>query len=353
MLNSLKPPCYNRGFMVASRKYKIVSMSPLPEAFVQGLFSPFLDQVDGEIQVVAVHGLPRERVLEELRDADIVIGDYTFKMRIDRDMCRAMSNVKLIQQPSTGYDHIDIDACAEAGVPVANAGGANSVSVAEYTIMAALALLKRLLYAHQKTMEGEWPQWRLMEMGTFDLEGKTWGIIGLGRIGREVAKRVKAFGVRVLYYDKVRLEREAEEELGVTYRPLARLLRESDVVSIHVPLTSETRGMIGERELRMMKPTAVFINPSRGELVDEEALARALSERWIAGAAVDVYSTEPPPREHPLLELARSGEANIIVTPHIAGANTDARSRIIQFSIMNIINVLRGGKPEAIVNMRV
>ncbi len=333
--------------------YKIVSMSPLPEAFIQGLFSPFTGELDKGIEVVVVHGMPRERVMDELSDADIVIGDYTFKMEIDAEMCRAMKKAKLVQQPSTGYDHIDIDACAEAGVPVANAGGANSVSVAEYTIMTALALLKRMMFAHERTVRGEWPQWRLMELGTFDLDGKTWGIIGLGRIGKEVARRVRAFNVRLIYYDKVRLEREDEERLSVSYRPLPRLLRESDVISIHVPLTSETRGMIGERELRMMKPTAVFINPSRGELVDEAALAKALSERWISGAAVDVYSTEPPPRDHPLLELARRGDVNLIVTPHIAGANTDARSRIIQFSISNVIRVLKEGKPDAVVNMRV
>ncbi len=336
-----------------SKTYKIVSMSPLPASFVQALFAPYKDEIGGDISVVSVHGMPRSQLLKELEDADIVIGDYTFKMRIDAEMCSAMKNVKLIQQPSTGYDHIDVEACAKAGIPVANAGGANAVSVAEYTIMTALALLKRLVYAHERTREGEWPQWTLMEMGTFDLLDKTWGIIGLGRIGREVAKRARAFGARVIYYDKVRPPASVEEELGVEYRSLPRLLRESDIISIHVPLTSETRGMIGEKELRMMKPSTILINPSRGELVDEEALARALEEKWIFGAAVDVYSKEPPPRDHPLLELARRGGGNIIVTPHIAGANTDARSRIIQFSVSNVIRVLKGGRPEAVVNMRV
>ncbi|WP_207387666.1 2-hydroxyacid dehydrogenase [Aeropyrum pernix] len=330
--------------------FKIVSMSPLPPQFVEALFDPYKKEV-GDLKVVSVAGLPRERVLEELRNADVVIGDYTFQMRIDAEMCAAMESVRLVQQPSTGYDHIDVEACARHGVPVANAGGANAVSVAEYTIMAALALLKRLLYAHRETVAGGWPQWRLMEMGTFDLQGKTWGIIGLGRIGREVAKRLRPFGVRIVYFDKVRME-DAERELGVEYRSLSRLLRESDVVSIHVPLTSETRGMIGEGELRMMKPTAVLINPSRGEIVDEEALARAVRERWIAGAAVDVYSREPPPPDHPLIRAAGEADVNLILTPHIAGANTDARSRIIQFSIENVVRVLKGGKPEAVVNMR-
>lgn len=332
-------------------KFLVASMSPLPPDVIKALMAPYLAGSGVEVDVVSVFGRPREEVKRILAEADVVIGDHTFQMRIDRDLCNAMKKVRLIQQPSTGFDHIDIEACREAGIPVANAGGANAASVAEYTIMTALALLKRLVEAHQATSRGEWPQWELMEKGTFDLLGKTWGIIGLGRIGREVAKRLKGWSVKVVYYDKVRPPAEVERELGVEYRPLRRLLRESDVVSIHVPLTDETRRMIGEAELRMMKPTAILINPSRGEIVDEEALARALRERWIAGAAVDVYSREPPGPEHPLVKLAREGEVNLIVTPHIAGANTDARQRIVAFSVENIVRVLKGGEPEAVVNM--
>ncbi|MEB2837265.1 MAG: 2-hydroxyacid dehydrogenase [Desulfurococcales archaeon] len=331
-------------------RFVVVSMSPLPEALIESYFAPYLEDKDLEVEVVGVFGKPREEVKEALRRADVVIGDYTFQMKIDEDLCSAMEKVRLIQQPSTGFDHIDVEACRRRGIPVANAGGANAVSVAEYTIMAALALLKRLVYAHERTREGAWPQWELMDMGTYDLYGRTWGIIGLGRIGREVTRRLKPWGVRILYHDKARM-RDLEEELGVEYRTLRRLLRESDVVSIHVPLTPETRGMIGERELRAMKPGAILVNPSRGELVDEEALAKALREGWIGGAAVDVYSREPPGSDHPLIRLAREGGVNLIVTPHIAGANSDARQRIVRFSVENVLRVLMGGEPEAVVNM--
>ena len=327
-------------------------MSPLPASFIESLFAPYRGMVNAEIEVMAVHDLPKEEVKKVLERADIVLGDYTFRMKIDKELCESMKKVKLIQQPSTGFDHIDVQACAEKGIPVANAGGANSISVAEYTIMAALALLKRLIYANEATAKGEWPQWKLMDLGTYDLYGKTWGIIGLGRIGREVAKRVKVFGAKVLYYDIRRPSKEEEEELGVEFARLPRLLRSSDVVSIHVPLTPETKHMLGEAEFRSFKPGAIFINPSRGELVDESALAKAIKEGWIAGAAVDVYSEEPPPKDHPLLELARSGY-NVIVTPHIAGANSDARTRIIEHSIKNVIRVLRGERPLAVVNMKV
>lgn len=335
--------------MSDKESYIIVSMSPLPESFMKALFAPYSSQLDKPIEVITVSPKDSmEKIREALEKADVVIGDYSFSLPITAEMCEYMKNVRLIAQPSTGYDHIDVEACAKKGIPVANIGGANAVSVAEYTIMTAIALLRRLIKAHLDVSEGKWSQWELMELGTYDLYGKTWGIIGFGRIGREVAKRLRGFDVKILYYDKYRLPEEKEAELGVKYAPLPKLLKLSDIVSIHVPLTSETEKMIGEKELRLMKPTAILINPSRGEIVDEEALARALSEGWIMGAAVDVYSVEPPGTDHPLIKLKN---VNIIRTPHIAGATTDARSRIIMTTIENVVRVLKGEPPINVVNM--
>ncbi|MCE4600354.1 MAG: 2-hydroxyacid dehydrogenase [Desulfurococcales archaeon] len=332
-----------------SDSYTIVSMSPLPESFFRALFAPYTRELDKPLDIIVLEDPGnREAVKEALEKADVVIGDYSFRFRITREICSMMKKVKLIAQPSTGYDHIDVKACAEKGIPVANIGAANAVSVAEYTIMTALALLRRLMKAHNDLSNGLWSQWELMELGTYDLFGKTWGVIGLGRIGREVVKRLRGFDVRILYYDKYRLSRSEEEELGVEYAPFPKLLKLSDVISIHVPLTEETRRMIGERELRLMKPTAILINPSRGEIVDEEALARALKEGWIMGAAVDVYTVEPPGPDHPLIKVKG---VNIITTPHIAGATSDARTRIIQVTVENVVRVLKGEKPLNVVNM--
>ena len=330
-------------------KYVIVALNPLPEAFIRSLIIPYSSELDREVEIISLKDLSDWNKVEEvLLKADIILGDHTLNLKIDEKMVKVMKNVKLIQQPSTGYDNIDIEACKRYGIPVANIGGANATSVAEYTIMVSLALLRRLIYAHEKTRSGEWIQWELMNLGTYDLSGKTWGIIGLGRIGKEVAKRIKSFDVRVLYYDKIRSSNEVERELKIEYRELPRLLRESDVVSIHVPLTPETRHMISEKELRMMRPGAILINPSRGEIVDEEALAKALREGWLGGAAVDVYSVEPPSKDHPLLKLEN---VNLILTPHIAGATSDSRARIIDVSIKNIIKVLKGLPPDNVVNM--
>jgi len=330
-------------------KYLVLSFSPLPAEFIKSLIAPYKSMLNRDVEVVVFRDVhDKEKLFSYLKEADVIIGDYTMQVHITREMCYAMQKVRLIAQPSTGYDHIDVDACAEKGIPVANIGGANAVSVAEWTIMVALALLRRLVEAHERTSRGEWPQWEFMEKGTFELNGKTWGIIGFGRIGREVAKRVRAFNMKVLYYDKVQYPKEVEEEYGVEHAPLHKLLRVSDVVSIHVPLTPETRHMIGEKELRLMKPSAILINPARGEVVDEEALARALKEGWIFGAAVDVYSREPPGLDHPLLKLKG---VNLILTPHIAGATTESRARIIQVTIENVVRVLRGEKPINVVNM--
>ncbi len=325
----------------------VVSLSPLPSSFIRSLLAPYMGLI-GDVEVVSRAEVQGDQLIEYLRRADAVIGDYTFEYRITREVCSLLENARVIAQPSTGVDHIDLEACRERGIPVTNAGGANAVSVAEWTVMAALMLLKRILYAHERTRRGEWPQWELMELGTYDLYGKTWGIIGMGRIGREVARRARVFGASILYYDKVRLPPSVEEELGAKQARLPRLLRASDIVSLHLPLTPETRGIIGERELRAMKPTAILLNPARGELVDEEALARALGEGWIMGAAVDVYSREPPGRDHPLLKLSHP---NLLLTPHIAGANSDARARIIGVVIENIVAALTGGELKYVVNM--
>jgi phosphoglycerate dehydrogenase-like enzyme len=324
--------------------YKVVSLSPLPEGVVRGFFEEYTAGKGVDVSVVVAHTQDRDALARELGDADFVIGDYTFKVPIDAQLVSSMKNVKLIQQPSTGYDHIDIAACREKGIPVSNIGGANAVSVAEHTIALALVVSKRILAAHAKLLQGEWLQGELMNQAS-ELSGKKWGVVGMGRIGREVASRAEALGMDVVYTDLKPVEPEAAD----TFRPLQKLLSESDVVSIHVPLTDKTKRMIGERELRLMRPSSVFVNTARGELVDEEALARAVTEGWIAGAGVDVFSREPPGQESPLVKAAREG-ANVVLTPHTAGATNESRLRIIQTTVENVVRVMRGEKPENVVN---
>jgi phosphoglycerate dehydrogenase-like enzyme len=320
----------------------------MPEGLIRLFFVESMEKYHIEADFVTVNEPDSEKLRKELAEADIVIGDYTFKVPITAEMVDLMTKVKLIAQPSTGYDHIDLAACRRKGIPVSNIGGANAISVAEHTLALALVLLKRIGYAHRRMTEGVWVQEELLNIAA-ELHGKTWGVIGLGRIGREVSWRARAMGASVVYTDIARLPEADEQKLGVAYLPLQRLLAEGDVVSIHVPLTDKTRGMIGEKEFRLMKSYAVFINVSRGELTDEAALAKAVSQGWIGGAGVDVFSSEPLPQDNPLLVVAKEG-ANVVLTPHIAGATNDARLRIIQTTVENVVRVVLGQPPQNVVN---
>jgi lactate dehydrogenase-like 2-hydroxyacid dehydrogenase len=220
---------------------KVLVLSPMPEGLIRMLFAEEMEKHHLEADFVTVNEPDMPRLKKEASDADVVIGDYTFRVPITADLVNSMTKVKLIAQPSTGYDHIDIGACRTKGIPVSNIGGANAVSVAEHALTLALMLIKRIGYAHMKILQGNWAQEELLNVAA-ELSGKTWGIIGLGRIGKEVAMRARVMGATVTYADVVRLGQPEEEKLGVSFLPLRRLLSESDVVSVHVPLSEKTKG---------------------------------------------------------------------------------------------------------------
>lgn len=326
---------------------KILVLSPLPQALIEALFNAKMAEREAppEIEIEAYAGTSRQDLLDAVAGADVIIGDYTFTIEMDAEVMKAAAPCLLIQQPSVGYQHMDVDAAAAAGIPVANVAGANAIGVAEHTIMAALALLKKLMLQQEKTRAAEWAQDEMATYGVFELYGKALGIIGMGRIGREVALRARAFGCTMVYYDVKPLSAEEEAELGVSSRPLAALLAESDVVSLHAPLTPETENMLNAERLAMMKPAAVLVNVARGGLVDEKALAAALTEGRIAGAAADVFSEEPVSPDNPLLKTP-----NTILTPHTAGATNESRFRIIGVAMDNVAGVLEGKVPQFIVN---
>jgi phosphoglycerate dehydrogenase-like enzyme len=248
---------------------------------------------------------------------------------------RAAPRVKLVQLLSAGYDAVDLEAARRARVPVANNGGANAISVAEHALMLMLAVSRKVIWQHANVAGGRWrgngPAPRM-----YELYNKTLGIIGLGTIGKKVARLAQAFGMRVQYYDIVRLSEDAEDALGVRFRLLRELLRSSDVVSLHVPLNASTRGMIGAGELALMKPSAVLINTSRGPVVDEPALTRALSEAKLLGAGLDVFDQEPPPADNPLLKLD-----NVVLTAHFAGPTWDNHVARFRNAFDNVQRVAR------------
>jgi phosphoglycerate dehydrogenase-like enzyme len=326
----------------------IVSTAPLPAPIIEGLIVSALgDRKDtvGDLEVLALPERTKDSLLELAPRADILVGDYTFEIPIDADVIDRLDRCKLIQQPSAGYQQIDVEAARARNIPVANAGGANDVAVAEHTVMVGLALMKSLFWADAHTRAGEWPQMTISSVGCVELAGKTWGIVGFGRIGREVARRLKGFGCNTLYYDVVDAPHELEVELGVKRADLADLLKASDIVSLHVPLTDETRNLIDAEALSMIGGSGHLINVARGEVVDEEALIEALRNKTIKGAAIDVFAHEPPPSDHPLFQLE-----NVIVTPHVAGATDESRRRIMQVTAANIASVIVGEEPLNVVN---
>ena len=252
---------------------------------------------------------------------------------------RAAPRLKLVQLLSAGYDNVDLEAARRAKVPVSNNGGANAISVAEHALMLMLTVSRRLIWQHASVSAGRWrgngPAPRMYEI--FD---KTLGIVGLGTIGKKVARLARAFGMRVQYYDIVRLSEDAEDALNVRFRLLRELIETSDIVSLHVPLDDSTRHMIGAPELALMKPEAILINTCRGPVVDETALHEALSNNRLFGAGLDVFDQEPPPPDNPLFKLS-----NVVLTSHFAGPTWDNHVARFRNAFDNVQRVARGEPP--------
>jgi phosphoglycerate dehydrogenase-like enzyme len=257
---------------------------------------------------------------------------------------RAAPRLKLVQLLSAGYDRVDVEAARKAGVPVANNGGANAIAVAEHAIMLMLAVLKRLVRLHNDVVAGRWRAPDTADARIYELAGKTLGIVGLGNIGRKVARRAAAFDMRVRYYDIARLTEDQEDALGVRFVLLEELLRTADVVSLHVPLDDATRHMLSDRQFAMMKPGAILVNTCRGPVVDEAALHRALTEGTLAGAGLDVLVEEPPAARHPLFGLP-----SVTLTPHSAGPTWENWSARFRNGFDNIERVAAGGRPRWVI----
>jgi glyoxylate reductase/D-3-phosphoglycerate dehydrogenase len=241
-----------------------------------------------------------------------------------------------VQLLSAGYDAVDIEAARRAKVPVSNNGGANAISVSEHAIMLMLTVARKVVWQHANVAGGRWrgngPAPRM-----YELYDKTLGIVGLGTIGKKVARLAKAFGMRVQYYDIARLSEDAEDALGVKFRLLRELLRTSDFVSLNVPLNDSTRHMIGAGELALMKPTAILVNTCRGPVIDEPALVRALGDGKLFGAGLDVFDQEPTPPDNPLLKLD-----NVVLTAHFAGPTWDNHVARFRNAFDNVQRVARG-----------
>lgn len=253
---------------------------------------------------------------------------------IDRAALQSADRLKVIARYGVGVDNVDLAAAKEQGIIVTNAPGANSVSVAELAIALLLALARQLPEAFSATRQGGWPR-----LNGMTLEGKCVGLLGLGAIGKQVARRLAAFDCRVAAYDPVP-DREFAQAHGVSLLPLEQVLAQADFISLHLPLLPETRGLVNAAFLAQMKPGACLVNTARGELVDELALADAITHGRLRGAALDVFTVEPPGKDHPLLALPQ-----VIVTPHCASHTDGAMQRMGRMAMDGCLAVLRGEEP--------
>ncbi|MEM4579221.1 MAG: D-2-hydroxyacid dehydrogenase, partial [Thermosphaera sp.] len=268
-------------------------------------------------ELTSVEEPSEEQLATMIKGYDVLI--VRSKPLVTRKVIESADNLKVIARAGVGLDNIDVEAAKQKGIALINAPESSTLSVAELAIALMLAVARKIAYSDRRMREGYWAKKEAMGV---ELSGKTIGIIGAGRIGSAVARIARyGFNMHVLYHD-VRCSEELNRELGAECVSLEEVLRRSDVVSIHVPLLPETKYLINEERLKLMKKTAILINTSRGAVIDTKALVKALREGWIAGAGLDVFEEEPLPKDHPLLSLD-----NVVLTPHIGASTREAQEK--------------------------
>jgi glyoxylate reductase len=286
--------------------------------------------------------ISREELLKRVADKEALVCLLTEK--VNEELLVVAPKLRIAATVSVGYDNIDVAACTKRKVVATNTPGVLDDTTADFAWTLLMAIARRLLEGDAWIRSGTWPGWDLDQLLGGDVWGKTLGIVGFGRIGRGVARRAQGFGMRVLYSDAVRAPAEVEREFNAEFVDRDRLFRESDFVSIHVPLLPDTRHLISTENLNKMKPTAYLINTSRGPVVDEAALAEALEKKKIAGAALDVFENEP--KVHPAL-LTRK---DVILTPHIASASVETRTKMAVMAANNVVAHFQGRRPPNALN---
>ena len=325
---------------MSQQQPKIYVTRRLPEAALAPL------RTCGEVQVwESDHAIPRETLLQEIIDTVALLGMVT--ERIDDDLLDHAPQLKLVANMAVGYDNVDVPALTRRGVVLTNTPGVLTETTADLTFALMLGIARRIGEGERRVRAGQWPVWSpFVFLGT-DVHHATLGIIGLGRIGIEVAKRARGFDMRVLYHNRSQ-NKEAEEQLGCTRVDMDTLLSESDFVVVLVPLGPQTRQLISAPQLKKMKPTAFLVNAARGPIVDAPALYEALRDNVIAGAALDVTDPEPLPADDPLLTLD-----NCLVVPHVGSASIATRTRMATLAAENIAAFLSGRRPPTPVNPQV
>jgi glyoxylate reductase len=290
--------------------------------------------------------LPIERsvLLERLRNGNYQALLTTLTDKVNDELLDAAPDLKIVANFAVGYDNIDVPACTKRQVAASNTPGVLSEATADQAFALILAVARRVVEGHTLIANNEWLGWAPTQLLGQDLMNRILGIIGMGRIGQEVAKRAKGFDMKVVYFNRSR-NQEAEDRLGARYVDLATLLKESDVISVHCPYSKETHHLIGEKELRQMKPNAILVNTARGPIVHEAALVKALQEKWLWGAGLDVFEFEPKVTD----ELKTM--PNVTLAPHLGSATEGTRDAMITLAAQAIIAVLNGKTVHHLLNL--
>ena len=287
-------------------------------------------------------GLAGTELLERIRGKQAVVSQLIDKFTAP--VIESLDGMKIIANVAVGFDNIDVPAATRKGILVTNTPDVLTETTADFAFALLMAAARRVVEGHHYVHSGQWRKWSIDLLVGQDVHHKTLGIFGMGRIGQAVARRGRGFGMKIVYHDAVRATAAIERELDLDFVTKEQLLREADFVSLHVPLLDSTRKLIGETELRLMKKTAVLVNTARGPVVDEAAVAKALSEGWIAAAGLDVFEREPEVNPA-LLKLT-----NVVVAPHIASASVDTRREMSMLAARNAVAALEGRRPATLLN---
>lgn len=322
----------------------------MPKIFVaRRIFQEALDMIakEGQVEVWPDEIPPaRDVLLQKVADVDGLLSLLTDK--VDAELMDAAPKLKVISQIAVGYENIDVAEATKRRIPVGYTPGVLTNTTADMAFALLMAAARRLVEGAEAVKSGMWKTWHPLHFLGQDIHGATLGILGMGRIGLEMAKRAHGFGMTILYHDVVRRPLDEEKKYGIIYQPLDTVLRKSDFISVHVNLIPETYHLIGKRELTLMKPTAVLINAARGPVIDPKALYHALKNKVINAAGLDVTDPEPIPFDDPLISLD-----NCIIVPHIASASVATRLRMSTMAADNLINGLKGKRMVNCVNPEV
>lgn len=287
-------------------------------------------------------GLPAAELVQRARGKQAIVAQLTDKFT--SAVLDELNGVRVIANVAVGFDNIDVPAATRNRILVTNTPDVLTETTADLAWALMMSAARRLIEGHEFVHSGQWRRWSIDLLVGQDIHHRTLGLFGLGRIGQAVARRARGFNMRVLYNDARRAPQEVERELPAEFVDKEQMLRESDFISLHVPLVESTRHFIGETELRAMKPSAILVNTSRGPVVDEAALAKALEERWIAAAGIDVFEQEP--QVHPKLLATR----HAVLAPHIGSASVETRRRMSTLAAENAVAAVQGERPPNLVN---